>query len=837
MLRLSVKSVRGHLVRFLLTALAVTLGVAFVAGSFVLRDSINNTLNGLLDSATKGLDVVVHGKEPRPDAPRPGVPLELATKLATVDGVARSSPDLQGSAMIVGKDGQVVRNGGAPTFGFAFRADDPSFTLVSGRGPTGPGEIVVERSTLIKSGLAVGDTTKAVIGSDARDVKITGEATFGSLFGATAVLLDEATARSVYAPDNLVPSISLTAEPGVSQEELKRRVAPLLPATAEAVTGKVVADENKSAIQTGLGFFTTFLLVFAGITLFVGAFIIVNTFSILLAQRTRELALLRAVGASRGQVLRMVLGEAVLIGVVGSILGIATGAGLAQLLKTLAKSFAGVDISGGLPVTASTIGWSVLVGTLVTVVSAVLPARRASRIPPVAAMRDDMVAPPASIRRRGVIGILVLAAGAALLTWQVTLDKTDWLLAGVGAAVLVIGALVAAPLAAKPVVRVIAWPFIAFGGVVGRLAGQNALRVPRRTANTASALMIGLALVAALSVVAASVKASVADLVATQLRSDFVLSAGGQAPVPASVARGAAALKGVQSVASLSSVNFTVGKFSGNGAVSTARGLQDNVRMDMVSGSVAVIDSGQVLIDETTATEKGWKVGSTLTTDVGSLTAQRLTVGGVFKDNQLLGTPLVIGRGLYEKSLPAVQQMDFLVLVKAVPGADQEALRTALTGLVKPFLVVSVEDGKEYVNSAAAQIDQLVNLLYVLLALSIVIAVLGIINTLALSVVERTREIGLLRAVGLRRGQLSRMITIEAVATAVFGAVLGAVLGLGLGTALQHGLRTQGLEVLAIPYATIATVLVASAVVGVIAAALPALRAVRLNVLQAIATD
>src|SRR5664279_974562 len=266
MLRVTLKGVRGHLVRFLLTAFAVTLGVAFVAGSYVLRDSINNTLNSLLDSATKGLDVSVRGKEPAKDAPRPGLPIDLATRLAAVDGVARSSPDVQGQALIVGKDGLVVRNGGAPGLGFAYRAADPSFTLVAGRGPNGPGEIVVEQTTLTKSGLAVGDSTEALIGTEARTVQITGEVTFGSLFGATAVLVDEATARRAFAPDDSVPSISLTARPGISQEVLKQRVAAALPATAEAVTGNAIADENKSAVQTGLGFVTTFLLVFAGIT-------------------------------------------------------------------------------------------------------------------------------------------------------------------------------------------------------------------------------------------------------------------------------------------------------------------------------------------------------------------------------------------------------------------------------------------------------------------------------------------------------------------------------------------------------------------------------------------
>jgi putative ABC transport system permease protein len=836
-LRVTLKGVRGHLVRFLLTAFAVTLGVAFVAGSYVLRDSINNTLNGLLDSATRGLDVSVRGKEPARDAPRPSLPIDLATRLATVEGVARSSPDVQGQAVIVGMDGLVVRNGGAPGLGFAFRAADPSFTLVAGRAPTGAGEIVVEQATLNKSGLAVGDSTKALIGAGARTVQITGEVTFGSLFGATAVLVDEATARRAFAPDGAVPSISLTARPGTSQELLRQRVAAVLPAGAEAVTGRSVADQNKSAVQTGLGFVTTFLLVFAGITLFVGGFIIVNTFSMLVAQRTRELALLRAVGASRAQVLRMVLGEAVVIGLVGSAAGLAMGIGLASALKSLSKALLGVDISGGLPVSADTVIRSLAVGTVVTVVAALIPARRAARIAPVAAMRDDMVATPTSLRRRGWAGIAVVVIGAALLTWAVTRRDPAWPAAGFGAAILVIGALVAAPLAARPVIRVIGAPFVAFGGVVGRLARENALRVPRRTATTASALMIGLALVSGTAVVAQSFKASIAGLVQQQIKADFVLSTPGAGGVPVSVGPLAQKLDGVKSVATISGVEMAVGAMHGSASASTAKGLADNVNLTMVSGALATLDRGQVLVNQTTAQRQHWSVGSGLTARVGSLGGQLLTVGGVFKDSQLIASNFVIDRSLYLRAVPAAQQLDNVVLLKIDPTADRTALRETLTALVKPYLVVSIQDGTEFVNSAAQQIDQLLGLLYALLALSIVIAVLGIINTLALSVIERTREIGLLRAVGLRRAQLSGMITIESVATAVFGAVLGTVLGLALGAALQHGLRNSGLDVLDIPSATIVTVLIASAVAGIAAAALPALRAVRLNVLQAIATD
>ena len=398
MLRVTLRGLRAHLVRLLLTASAVMLGVSFVTGTFVLRDSIDNALHGLVSGASAGLDVSVRGHEVTADGEgtgvRPPVPLTLVETLEAVPGTGRVSPDLQGTAIIAGKDGKVVRNSGAPGLGFAFSEDDPAFTLVDGRGPTQPGQVAVESATLEKAELAVGDSTKAVLGGVTTTVTITGEVEFGILFGATAVLLDEATARQLFAPDGTVPSITVTAEQDVTQSTLRDSIAEVLPPSAEAVTGAAVEADNEAAVQQGLGFFTTFLLVFAGVALFVGAFIIVNTFSMLIGQRARELALLRALGASRGQVLGSVLGEAAIVGVVGSALGIGLGVLIAQGAKAAMRWALGVDIGTSLPVTLSTLLISLAVGTLVTVVAAVVPARRAARTAPVAAMRGEAAVAP-----------------------------------------------------------------------------------------------------------------------------------------------------------------------------------------------------------------------------------------------------------------------------------------------------------------------------------------------------------------------------------------------------------------------------------------------------------
>ncbi len=849
MLRVTLRGLQGHFLRFLLTATAVMLGVSFVTGTFVLRDSIDNTLGSLFSQAFLGTDVSVRGADvatPGADGvvvdptgasstSRPAVPLSLEKTLAGVPGVARVAPNIQGTAIIAGKDGIAVRSGGAPGLGFAFHPNDPSFTLVAGRGPTGPHEVAVESATLARAGLAVGDSTTAVVGSHTRQVTITGKVEFGALFGATAVLLDDATARSEFARDGVVSSISVAAAPGVSQEALRARVATVLPATAEAVTGDTLQLESQKSLANGLGFFTTFLLVFAGVALFVGSFIIVNTFSMVVAQRTRELALLRAIGASRAQVLRVVLGEAALVGVVGSGLGVGLGMLVAAGAKAAMKSFLGTDIGTGLPLTAATVLWSLVVGTLVTVVSATLPALRASRTAPVAAMRADATPAAKGLRLRGISGLALLAIGGLTLGLSVTRASVPWTLAALGALLAVLGLLVAAPLVTRPVVRVIAWPFVVTSGVVGKLARENALRVPRRTATTASALMIGLALISGISVLADSVKASVTHGVAQELTADFVLSGGGT-PVPAAVSGAAAAAPQVKSVATLSMVGVRVGTFATSATATSAAGVADSFIVSMTSGRLDAMTANTVLVDQSTATANSWKVGSVLDATVGTLTHQRLTVGGVYADSQAFGSHLILDRSLYLLAVPASGQVDMALFVRANEGADLTALRTDLVGLVKPYLVVSVQDGQEYAAAQGASIDTILNLLYVLLLFSVIVAVLGIINTLALSVFERTREIGLLRAIGLRRRQLSGMITIEAITTAVFGAVLGTLLGLGLGVALQHGLVSQGLTVLGIPWSIIITTLVASAFVGVLAAALPSLRAVRLNILDAIAS-
>jgi putative ABC transport system permease protein len=522
--------------------------------------------------------------------------------------------------------------------------------------------------------------------------------------------------------------------------------------------------------------------------------------------------------------------------VVGSMLGIAFGLLVAAGAEAVIRTILGSDLGGGLPVSATTVVLSVLVGVVVTVVAAVLPARRASRVAPVAAMRGDVGSVSGALGKRGLVGLALLVAGASVLGISVTRAQVSWPVAAVAAVAAVLGMLVGAPLATRPVVQLIAWPFVAVLGAVGRLARENALRVPRRTATTASALMIGLALIAGISVLAESVKASVSSGVADELTSNFVLNSGNVAPVPDPVADAVRALPAVRSVAAVSFVDVRIGTFHTSASATTAVDVAANFQVPMKDGQLSALGPHTVLVDETTASAHGWHVGDSLSAAVGTLSGQPLAVGGIYRDSQAFGSHVIVDRSLYTSALPANQQADARLFVRAGPGADLHALRAELTDLVRPYLIVSVQDGAQFADAQGASIDTLINLLYVLLLFSVIVAVLGIINTLALSGFERTREIGLLRAIGLRRRQLSSMITIEAVATAVFGAVLGTALGLGLGVALQRGLVSQGLTSLAIPWTLILAMLVASGVVGVLAAALPALRAMHLNILQAIAS-
>ncbi|HEX5333461.1 MAG TPA: FtsX-like permease family protein [Cellulomonas sp.] len=850
----ALRGIRAHLVRFLLSLLAVALGVSFVAGTFSLRTMLSSTFTGIVNSSMVG-DAYVRGSEAsargasdiQTEARNP-VPLSLAQDLAGVDGVERVIPDVQGPVVLVGADGTAVTSTQAPSFATALFPGDPTAQVLQGRLPAAPTEIALESATLRYSGLYVGDTTTIVLGGQVKQVHVVGEISLGSpMAGATIVVVDEATAISTFAPTGTVVDLAVYAKDGVSQAQLVEHLDAALPARAEAVTGDAMRAETRSTIEKALGFISTFLLVFAGISLFVGAFIIANTFTMSVRERMREFALLRAIGASPSQVFASILLQAAAIGVVGSALGVAGGLGLVSALRVLFERM-GMTLSGSIPLDASTVLVSIGIGTLVSLLAALVPARRAALVPPVEAMRDDVVDQEHSLRIRSVAGWALVALGVGGVLVAIVRPQADQAgtFLGIGAAAVVLGMLTLAPVIARFIVSGLAVPFVALLRPVGRLARGNVTRNPRRTASTAGALMIGMALVGAASVLAATTQASTREIVAADMHADFILqSATGSIPPDA-----LDALRHLGSVAKVDTFDIgsavvtrpgtTAVSGTASAAPTTLVGMDfsafgSTIEVDEIDGTMASVGADGVAVLRSEAKAHDWKVGDhvTLTSDLGTRTA---TVRAVFV-SAVVDAPMVVSKTLYDEIVPADQSLVKTALVTDAAGTTPGTARSDIVTVVKPYVVISVLDSAEFASSLAKQVDQVLVILYALLGLSIVIAVLGIVNTLALSVIERTREIGLLRAVGLGRTQLAGTVVIESVLTAVFGTVVGVGVGVALAAAMPTVFSDVGLTTLAIPWASLAWMLMLAVVVGVLAAVWPAIRAARLPVLDAISYE
>lgn len=846
MLRVALRGIRAHLVRFLLSLLAVALGVAFVAGTFSLRTMMSSTFDGIVDAGTPG-DAYVRA-EPAEGASvvegstaGPAVPMTLADEIAALDGVAHAIPEAQGSIVLVGADGTAVQSTQAPSLVFSYLPDDPSLDVVEGRGPERPGEIALETATLASSGLEVGDTTQVVLGGQLSDAEVVGRFDMGApMAGATLVVVDPGTGYALFAPDGDVADIAVYADDGTTPAELVDAIAPLVPGDLQVVTGQELRDDNKDAIGEMLGFITTFLLVFAAIALFVGAFIISNTFAMSVRQRMREFALLRAVGASPAQVFASILVQAAVVGLIGSAVGIAGGLGLVQGLKSVFEAM-GMDLAGDIPVDGATIGVSLVVGTVVSVLAAAVPARRAALVPPVEAMRDDVAVPERSIRVRAFLGTLLTGLGVAAVLAAVlnTGEKSLDAVLGAGAAAVLVGVLMLAPSLARTVVGALAWPFVRLLRPVGRLARGNVVRNPRRTANTAGALMIGMALVGGVSVIATSAQASVAGVVESQLHADVVLQSATR-DLPKGAIADVDALPEVGGTAAFAFAPLEVSSDGDGSGTQIVAGVRDDlfdrtIEATTIEGDLASLADGEAAVQEDPAKEQGWAVGDTLRI-AGATGPRDVTVGAVFTTN-VIGAPVVVGTDVLDALVPPEQQLVDLLAVDAASGVGVDELKDAVTAAVAPYVVISVLTQDEFVSNLADQVNQVLVILYALLGLSVVIAVLGIVNTLALSVIERTREIGLLRAVGLGRLQLAGTVTVESVLTAVFGTVVGLVVGVALASALPSVYADDGLSELVIPWGSLVGMLGLAVVVGVLAALWPGTRAARMRVLDAVSYE
>ncbi|GEK18746.1 ABC transporter permease [Cellulomonas persica] len=856
MLRVTLRGVRAHAVRFLLSILAVALGVAFVAGTFSLRTMMSSTFNGIVEASAPA-DAYVRGATEVAGGDggfgvgeaRNPVPVELADEVAGVDGVSLALPDVSGTVVLVGADGTAVQSTQAPSFGLAFYEDDPSLSLVSGEMPSGPDEVALETATLESSGLALGDATNLVIGGEVRQVTVVGSVDAGGpMAGATIVMLDPAVAQAAFAPQGTVSTISVYADQGVSEQALVDAITAALPqldngAEASAVSGTDLREAVQSDIAEMLGFITTFLLIFAVIALFVGAFIIANTFAMSVRQRVREFALLRAVGASPAQVFTVVVGQAALVGLVGSGLGVLGGLGLVELLRVVLSGM-GMDLASDIPLSTTTVVGCLVLGTIVSAVAAAFPARTAALVAPVEAMRGDITVHERSLRMRGVLGTAVLVAGAASVVAAALKHEsaTADALLGVGATLVLVGVLVASPTLARTAMRFLAAPFVALLKPIGRLARGNVIRNPRRTANTAGALTIGMALVGAVSVIAASASASVASVVESSTNADLILRSA-TFVIPKGAVEDVRELPEVGKVVEIAFTSAGVSPSSGvaptpqdaGGVISLEQGvLGSTLLVDVSAGSTDDLADDTALLNTDFAGED-WAVGDTMivTTAVGT---RELRVAGLF-ESQVLGSAVVVTPSVLDALAPGEAQMIDTVALDAAPGVSQTDLRAAVTAAVAPYVVVSVQDRDEFVDQMADQVDQLLVILYALLGLSLIIAVLGIVNTLALSVIERTREIGLLRAVGLGRMQLAGTVTVESVLTALFGTVVGLVVGVGLASVLPTVYSDEGLDQLVVPWGGLGTMVVLAVVVGIVAALWPAIRAARMRALDAIASE
>jgi putative ABC transport system permease protein len=843
--RAVIKGVLAHKLRLFLTALAVVLGVSFVAGTFVLTDTINRTFDTLFREVSAGTDISVRaasgfGAGASSDTARDTVPASVLDTVRKVPGVKAADGSVGGYAQFVDKEGKAVTTTGAPTLGFNWT--DPSLSplkLRSGREPQRDGEVVVDAITAKDHKFAIGDRVKVLFAGPAEDFTVVGITGFGdadNLAGATLAAFDRTTAQRVFKKVGRFDTVDAKAVDGVGALELRERVAAALPQGLEVVTSQQVADENANSIQQALGFFSTALLVFAGISLFVGGFIILNTFSILVAQRTRELALLRALGASRRQVMGSVVAEAFIVGLFASLVGLGLGVLVAIGLQGLLKAF-GIDLpASGAVVEPRTIIVSLIVGVVVTVLSSISPARRASRIPPMAALRGAGIEQGGSLRRRSIVGGVVITLGAAAMLRGLFSGGNGALpLLGLGAALVFVGVSLLSPLLARPLARAIGSPLPRIAGMSGKLGRQNAMRNPRRTAATAAALTVGLALVACVSVLAASIKSSAADIVDEYLSADYIISTSQFNPtVSTDLAPQLARQPELAAVSALQTGDWKLQGQTKSVFAADPANLGKVLKFDVTSGDAAGLARGEVFVSEETAKDKGTKVGDVLPMTFARTGTRDLRVGGIFAKNQLLGSYL-ISTATFDANF--TDRLDFAVLAKAAPGVPPAASRAAIERVTKAFPNVELRDQAEFKKQQEDQVNQILGLVTALLLLSIIIALFGIVNTLALSVFERTRELGLLRAVGMARRQVRSMIRGESVIIAVLGAVLGLAVGVLFGLAIVSGLNDQGIKHTVIPGGQLGVYVILAAIAGVVAAVFPARRAARLDVLAAISQE
>jgi putative ABC transport system permease protein len=847
MIGVALKGLLGRKFRATLTAFAIVLGVAMVSGSFVLTDTIGKSFDTIFSESYEASDVVISSREATSggdDLDAPGFPADVLRSVRERDDVEAVFGSVEDRAPLVDADGEVI-GGGVESIGIGIDPDaDQRFNplvLVSGAWPRGEDEIAIDKATAEKQDLAAGGSIGAAVNGPLRTYRISGIVQYGSvesLGGATIAVFDLATAQRLFRKQDKLDLVRIAAREGVSATDLAAEIRPSLPPTAQVKTASAQAADDSADTQQGVGEFRNFLLAFGGLALFVGAFVIANTMSITIAQRMRELATLRTLGASRRQVLGSVILEALVIGLVASAIGLFLGLAIALGLNALLEA-TGIDLpQTGLVFSRRTVLVSLLVGTLIALLASLRPAMRATRVPPIAAVREGAVLPRSRAAWLGLpVALTVIALGVGLLAYGVFASglatATRLLSLAAGVLLLFLGVALLAPRLVPPLADLLGLPGARLGGAAGQLARQNASRDPGRTAATAAALMIGLALVTLVAVLAAGLRSSFTSAVDQLFVADYALTSENE-PLSLSAARAARAAPGVEAVSSLRSES---GDVFGEGI--TVNGVEPNLGqvVDATwlrgSGDVAAqLGRDGAFVLDGYADEHDLDVGSPLTLTTPSGEELQLVVKGVFDEPQG-GSPfgdVAISAPTFDAAYPDTRSEFTFVNMR---GGPSEANTAALERALRPFPGAKVETRDEFKDAQIAGLNSVLNILYALLGLSVLVSLFGIVNTLVLSVFERTRELGMLRAIGMTRRQVRRMIRYESIITALIGATLGIAVGLFLALLVTRALSDEGL-VFVVPYVSLAVFVLVAIAAGMLAAVLPARRASRLNVLEAL---
>ncbi len=847
----ALRNLWAHKLRLMATALSITLGVAFMAGTLVLTATMRTTYNTLFSDVYKGTDAVVRAKaafegpQESTGTQRGRIDAALLPTVRSVHGVAAAEGSIYGYARLIGKDGKALGNpeNGAPAIGSNWSENNAlnQFRLVSGTPPRGDNDVVIDRKSARDGHLNVGDTTTVLVQGGPQHVRIAGIARFGnadSPGGATIVAFRTVVAQRLVAEPGKYDAINLVAARGVSQAELVKRVSSALPAGTEVVTGKAVTEEAQSALGKALGFFYTFLLIFAVIAVLVGGFMIFNTFSITVAQRTRENGLLRALGAGRRQILGSVLVEAFAVGLIASVLGIVAGIGVAIGLKNLLIAI-GIDVPAqGLVVSSSTIVISLVVGVGITALSALSPARKAAKVPPIAAMQLGVVGSTGyGSKQRIFVGAAVLGLGVtALLVGLFGGVARPIPIVGAGALLVFFGVSILGRTVALPLSRMIGAPLPRLRGITGELARENAMRNPKRTAASASALMIGVGVVGFITIFVSSMKASINDAIDRGFTGDIVLNSGGG--IGGGVDPGLAQRVGtLPEVAAAGGLRVGVAQVDGKAVLVQAgdpQSIFNIMTIDVRQGSTGNLDANSIGVYYKVAKDKNWTIGTAVPVTFASTGHRVLRVAAIYGENAQAGN-YFLGTAAYNANFSA--HLDNKILVKLRPGVTTAQGLAAVQKAAQQYPGVKALDRAHYKADQTKMLNRLLALVYALLGLAIVIALLGIANTLALSIAERTREVGLLRAVGMTRSQLRSTIRWEAIIIALQGTLLGLLIGTFFGWALVAALHDQGVTVFRVPAGSLIVVVVLAALAGALAAVQPSRRAAKLDVLRAVVSD